>query len=365
MADSDHLDRLRRGVPAWNAWRADHPDARVDLGRAVLTGITNPPGRVLHKGDVTDLRGIDLAGAELDRAVLDFTDLRGADLRGTVLSRTNLRHARLDGARLQGADLYEADLYGAHLSGADLTGARLTRARLVGTDLCGARLVDANVYGVAAWDVAVDAATDQRDLVISDPGRTWETPIVTDRLELAQFLHLLLDNERVRDVLETVTARVVLLLGRFTDERLAVLQALREGFRRRGFVPVLFDFPPTPARDLTETVQIMAGLSRFVVADLTDARSLPQELSHIVPHLPSVPVQPVQWRGGAAYGMFEHWERYPWVRPVVTYADADDLLARLDADVLAPLADARAQADELARLRAEVARLRADAARRP
>jgi hypothetical protein len=55
-------------------------------------------------------------------------------------------------------------------------------------------------------------------------------------------MYLLLTNPKVRSVIDTITSRVVLILGRFTPSRKAVLDALREELRRLGFVPVLFDF---------------------------------------------------------------------------------------------------------------------------
>ena len=39
----------------------------------------------------------------------------------------------------------------------------------------------------------------------------------------------------------------MLILGRFTDERKAVLNALREELRKRNYLPILFDFE-APAR---------------------------------------------------------------------------------------------------------------------
>jgi hypothetical protein len=83
--------------------------------------------------------------------------------------------------------------------------------------------------------------------------------------------------------------------------------ALREELRRRNYLPLLFDFDPPKSRDLTETVSLLAGMARFVVADLTEPRSVPRELGVIVPELRSVPLQPLIQRGHRVYSMFERW----------------------------------------------------------
>jgi len=120
--------------------------------------------------------------------------------------------------------------------------------------------------------------------------------VSVDDLEIAQFVYLLLHNDKIRNVIETVGKKAVLILGRFTDERKAVLDAVRELLRRRGYVAMLFDFAPSRRRDLTETIVALAHMSRFVIADLTDPRSIPQEVTSIIPGLPSVPVLPVDQR---------------------------------------------------------------------
>jgi hypothetical protein len=124
-----------------------------------------------------------------------------------------------------------------------------------------------------------------------------------------------------------------------------VLDAIRDELRHRGYVPIIFDFDGPASRDITETVSTLARLARFVIADLTDVKSLPQELSNIVPDLPSVPVQPLIVAGQREYGMFEHFARYPWVLPVHAYTDQEALLTGLADQVIAP---AESKAEELA-----------------
>ena len=87
-------------------------------------------------------------------------------------------------------------------------------------------------------------------------------------------------------------------------------------------------------------------MARFVIADLSDAKSILQELRGVVPDLPSVPVQPLILASQDEPGMFDFFRRYPWVLPGYPYATQEHLLANLDACVVAP---AEAKARELQR----------------
>src|SRR5262245_19930966 len=88
------------------------------------------------------------------------------------------------------------------------------------------------------------------------------------------------------------TFLVFLILGRFTDERKAVLDALRDDLRKRNYLPILFDFDKPTSQTTDETITLLARMARFVVADISDAKSVLQELRAIVPDLPSVPTRP-------------------------------------------------------------------------
>lgn len=293
---------LEEGVEAWNCWREESPDVAVDLS-----------GALLHRAN---LRNADLHGA----------DLREADLSGAILYSANLRGADLGEAHLHGADLTVADL-----SEADLRGAFLPRATLVKTTLAGANLTGCYVYGVSAWDVRLEGAI-QSNLVITPIG---ESTIQVDNLEVAQFVYLLLNNERIRQVIDTITSKAVLILGRLTNERKTVLNAIRDELRKRGYLPILFDFQKPNSKDLTGTVTTLANMARFIIADLTDPSSVPHELATIIPGT-VVPVQTLLREGQREYAMFADLKRrYHWVLEPHAYANQTALVEHLD-EVIAP-----------------------------
>ena len=203
---------------------------------------------------------------------------------------------------------------------------------MVKTILNHANLTGCRVYGVSAWDLEVEGLR-QSDLVITTPD---VSQITTDNLEVAQFIYLLLNNSKIRHVIDTITSKVVLILGRFTDERKAILDAIRDELRKRDYLPVLFDFDKPSNRSTVETVSTLAHMARFVVADLTDAKSVLQELQAIVPHNPSVPVQPIMLDSQCERGMFDFFRLYPWMLKTYSYGDQGSLLAALNDKVIGP-----------------------------
>jgi len=145
----------------------------------------------------------------------------------------------------------------------------------------------------------------------------------------------MLHRRKIRDVIDSLTSKAVLILGRFTDERKVVLDALRDELRKRNYLPILFDFAPSAALDITETVSLLARMARFIIADLTDPSSIPKELEAIVPHL-AVPVQPLLEGSSRPYAMFKDYWKYDWVLPVYQYEGLQPLLATLAEKVIAP-----------------------------
>jgi uncharacterized protein YjbI with pentapeptide repeats len=373
LANKDHLTLLNRGRVEWNNWRDSHPADRPDLRGLVarsadLSWITFQHA-ILEKADLmrSNLNKARLEGAELQGALLNECDLREAslndsNLEGANLAGADLRKANLSGANARRADFTNADLSGADLSRCDLEEASLIGARLVRTKLCGANLCGCYVYGISVWDVDLQGAA-QLNLVITpfhehSPDNPYEAEripthlssdrecersefltaaITVDRLEVAAFIYLLLNNKAIRDVLDTITSKAVLILGRFTPERKRVLDVLRDHLRKRNYLPILFDFDGPLNRDTTETMSILAHLARFVIADISNPRSVPHELMKIVPNLPSLPIQPILAAGDVGYSMFQDLKKYPWVLDTVKYdADSEGVEAVLDATIRGP-----------------------------
>lgn len=117
LADSEHVEVLRRGPRSWNDWRRQNPATVPNLIRLSLSAAERQMG-IMNGGPVN----------------LGSARLRGASLRFATLSGADLTDARLDGANLTNADLSHA-----LLNRTDFAGAKLVGARLEGTNLSLAR----------------------------------------------------------------------------------------------------------------------------------------------------------------------------------------------------------------------------------
>jgi uncharacterized protein YjbI with pentapeptide repeats len=310
------------------ARRADFSEAdfrnvhanRINLKNSVLTDI-NMAG--------ADLVEANFEGAGIERGRLRMSKLAKANLTAVTGANTDFLSADLQEAVLDRADLTGADFREARLDRAQLARTQLRLASFVSATLDGANLTGSKVYGVSAWKVSLAGAA-QHDLVITPDG---EPVITTDDLEIAQFIYLMLDSSRIRRALDAITSKAVLILGRFTREEKAVLNAIRDHLRTLGLLSIICDFDPLANRNITETVTLLAGMARFVVADLTAYSSMPQELQSIVTNV-HVPVQLIVKSGTQVYSMITDILEQDAVLPIYEYADEDSLMHALSGPLL-------------------------------
>ena len=334
-----------RTARAWNQWRKAHPTLRPDLRGLDLSRVGD--GVVLNLGE------IDLSRARLARARfgplhswelrLQRADLRHADLSGADCSRSDLRRANLESARLVCTNLTLCNAQRAIFRRANLSHAVLNASYLEGADFRGAK-----VTGLSTWDVHLDANTKQDGLVLEELGDFLEDlvddtdagkkPLVVghlDRIEAAYLLNLTRNSAKLKTVIDAMTRNLVLLLGNFGPRRKSVLKSVGNKLVELGYMPVIFDFKPPDDRDLIEAVAVLAGLSCFVIADLTQPESTPLEAMLIVPHL-GVPFATIIQKGHEPFSMFGPLQKYGWALPTWTYRNKDHLVRRLKVAVVDP-----------------------------
>jgi len=302
----------------------------ANLSRADLRGAN------LNRADLraANLSQADLSGAKLGRANLIGTNLIGADLSQADLKEADLREANLSQANLREANLSLADLSRANLSGADLTGADLREAILVHTQVDKAKASGSRIYGVNVWDLRGDFE-EQKDLVITP--EAYPSQITVDNIKVAQFIYLILNNEEIRDVINTLTSKSVLILGRFSiPERKGILDALRNKLREYNLLPIVFDFDRPTDKDFTETIKTLAGLCYFVIADVTNPKSSPLELQATVPDY-QIPFVPIIQEGEQPFAMMvDLQKKYNWVLDTLSYNSIDTLIKALKPAIIDP-----------------------------
>ncbi len=287
--------------------------------------------------------------AALDYLTLSKADLRGADLSGASLIQTDLRQTKLQGANLTAADLTGANLKNAELHKAELISAKLNKANFEGADLREAKLQSADlvetnfkyanitgcsVYGISAWDLKVNNKTIQSDLRITPHDKS---AVTVDNIEVAQFVYLLLENQKFKGAIDTIGEKGVLILGRFSKKRKAVLDAIRSKLRELDFLPMMFDFEKPKRLDYTGTIKTLAGMSRFIIVDITDPMSSPLELQATMPDY-MIPFAPIIEEGKKPFFMMKDLKKKygEWLLDLLEYDTSDNLIAVLEKAVVKP-----------------------------
>jgi hypothetical protein len=94
----------------------------------------------------------------------------------------------------------------------------------------------------------------------------------------------------------------------------------------------MFDFPDS--RSNMETVGLLARLARFVVADLTDAKMVIDELLDLVPNNPNLPVQPILEKGRPFPADLDQLRHS--MLPLFEYENESHLFASIESRVVVP-----------------------------
>jgi hypothetical protein len=110
---------------------------------------------------------------------------------------------------------------------------------------------------------------------------------------------------------------------------MSILTALADRLRQFGDLPIIFDFDKPVDLSVTETLRILAGLSKFIIVDLTDPKSSPYECHVTVPDI-AIPLVPIIQQGQDEFSMFEDLYDYDWLLKGFAYRDIDHLLENVE-----------------------------------
>ena len=363
MADEKQVEILKKGKDTWNRWRKDNPSTKPDLTGIEIAPREKKYGQVkvaksIHEmnvdlSPVTKTFGIKnmsekYSGFDFSDALLDGArnfnnhNLSSMILHGASMIGCNFYNQEMIGLNLRGVNLKGANLEGVRindtvLKDSNLQGVNLKRSIIINTDLSNCNLSDTKVFGISTWDLKLNNSIQKNILITQDD----QPAIVIDNLKVAQFIYLLINNSEIRDVIDTVANKAVLILGNFSPDRIKILYQVRDKLRCAGYIPILFDFDKPSSRDTTETIITLAHMSKFIIADLSSQRSVPHELSHIIPRL-EVPVKPIiaskiDGETQHPYGMFKDLRKYRWVLETYHYDSPEQLNKDFEKQIIEPL----------------------------
>lgn len=340
MANLEHLKILQEGgVAGWNKWRAENPGVYPNLSDITIYEVMNIVKDKKNREHRQNLSGINFSNTLMAYSNFEYTDFIHANFSNANLAFSNFRHTDFSNSILTDGMFHEADFYQANFSNADLSRANLVRTGLVEANFCGANLQEASIYGISAWTVITDENTIQKDLQIVNPSDSNAPRFTCDNIDVAQFLHLILNNSKIRSVLNTLTSKVVLILGRFTPERKKILVSLKEALQKHDYTPVIFDFDIPQSRTVLETIKVLAGMSKFIIADLSEPQSTPLETHAIVPDF-MVPFVAIIRTGEKPVSMYSSIrEQYHWALAAVSYENVEELIKIFDNGILARALD--------------------------
>lgn len=346
----------KEGVDGWNSWVNDNEKYDIDLRGISLSNV--------------DLSGIDLmkanlSGARIYKSYFTNAHLNDVQLNDSIIRNTNfdsavLTYSNFINSRINESRMVVCDLTNAQLQGAKLKNVNLSYSNLSGVDLTGATLHALTVTGTNTWGIKTEN-TKQKGLKIEpwieplqefvdDSGSGIDNIILeVNDIEVAQLLYLLKQRDKkgksikVKSVIDALTEKIVLILGNFGVQKFAILHSMREKLASKGYVPVIFNFKSPEDRDLIETVAILAGLSRFVIADFTSQTSTPLEALLIISGY-KVPFAPIILKGKKIFGMFESLqEKYDWVLDHWEYKNKNHLMKNLQLKIIDPCEAKRKQ----------------------
>ncbi len=290
-------------------------------------------GRMIKGANSVDFSGIQMNNVSIFNAFAEGLNVQNATITGCHFEEGDFSRANFSNTIFINTKFNKTILTDASFNGATFINCNLNRANLANADFSLKEIRETVVYGISAWDLKTTPEMKQSKLVIeksyelySDIIASGRIPMMVDDIEMAQFVYYLSSHKKMRNMINILNSKGVLLLGQFRDGGLERLYKLMDWLKERNYTPMLFDFDRPENLDYTETVITMAGLSKFILADLSGG-SVPQELHATLTNFEK-PV--IAYSNQPAYSMFKDLKRKNRFSFDFVFTDEQDLYAKMD-----------------------------------
>jgi len=148
MADEEltrHFFRLLTiGPEAWNRWKTENADRKLDFSGHRFEGILAP-----------NLHDLDLSGVDVSNAKLSSSNLSRTNLSGVQAWRTDFGGAILDDANFSGALIAQATFGRASIHSTDFSNAEITSTNFRGVKGSSAQFRSARINDVDFWSAVL------------------------------------------------------------------------------------------------------------------------------------------------------------------------------------------------------------------
>lgn len=278
--------------PKWDDWKKAN-ESSIVLEDGKIAYINSPywfypPDANRKIANQYDFSGVELKNIRIAKAFAETLNFQNSVFNNVVFDDGDFSTANFNNCKFIDTTFRKSTLTNASFNGASFVNCNLNRVNLSGAKFNVKEIRETVIYGVSAWDMEISEESIQSNLIIENTGRLYSQfldegriPMMVENIELAQFIYYLTNHKKMRDTLNILNDKGVLLLGKFKDGGLERLYEMRDWFLEQNYLPMIFDFERPSNLDLTETIITLSGLSKVVVADLS-GDSVPLELQAIL-----------------------------------------------------------------------------------
>nr|WP_319375520.1 pentapeptide repeat-containing protein [uncultured Methanoregula sp.] len=270
-----------------------------------------------------NLRNVNFNASNFNKANLKKAHLRDANLNNSNISNADFTWTNLRSSKIQDAIIYNTNMSRANMSWAELQGTKFnetdfTYSLFVESDINKTVFENCTIYGISAWDLK-GSPKKISNLTITKPH---EPKITIDSLEFAQFMYFLINNKDIHKILSGIKSKIVLIMGHYSNNNSDIIDVIFTQLKNFNKVPVLLDFDKPLKKEFFPTLRVLAQLSQFIIADISDVKGVGPALSMFLPQLSSVPIIIIKNKNTEKDSILEKvFDSYSNISPIVYFND--------------------------------------------